>query len=47
MNTLLPHSPPPGPADNKQVVELPPPALVKPQELWTGKQLFSLLLRPK
>ena len=34
-------------ADNKQDVELPPPALVKPQELWTGKQLFSLLLRPK
>lgn len=34
-------------ADNKQEVELPPPALVKPQELWTGKQLFSLMLRPK
>ncbi|KDD75278.1 domain 1 of RNA polymerase Rpb1, partial [Helicosporidium sp. ATCC 50920] len=25
---------------------LPPPAILKPVELWTGKQLFSLLLRP-
>lgn len=41
------HSPFRTAADNKQVVELPPPALVKPQELWTGKQLFSLMLRPK
>jgi DNA-directed RNA polymerase II subunit RPB1 len=24
--------------------ELPPPAMVKPRQLWTGKQLFSLLL---
>ena len=35
------------PADNKCVVDLPPPAVVKPVELWTGKQLFSLLIRPK
>ena len=34
-------------ADNKQEIDLPPPAIVKPVELWTGKQLFSLLLRPK
>ena len=27
-------------------VDLPPPALVKPVELWTGKQAFGLLLRP-
>lgn len=27
-------------------VDLPPPALLKPVELWTGKQVFSLLLRP-
>lgn len=27
-------------------IELPSPALVKPVELWTGKQVFSLLLRP-
>ncbi|KAL4425069.1 hypothetical protein ABPG77_010383 [Micractinium sp. CCAP 211/92] len=32
--------------DNKQQVDLPPPAIVKPVQLWTGKQLFSLLLRP-
>lgn len=33
-------------SDNRQVVELPPPAIVRPLELWTGKQLFSMLLRP-
>ena len=27
-------------------VDLPPPALIKPLELWTGKQVFGLLLRP-
>ena len=27
-------------------IDLPPPALLKPVELWTGKQLFSLLVRP-
>jgi DNA-directed RNA polymerase III subunit RPC1 len=27
-------------------VKLPPPAVVKPVRLWTGKQVFSLLLRP-
>ena len=26
--------------------ELPPPAIVKPMRLWTGKQLFTLLIRP-
>jgi len=26
--------------------ELPAPAIVKPMRLWTGKQLFSLLMRP-
>ena len=41
----LPASPPS--ADNKQSVDLPPPAIVKPVELWSGKQLFSLLIRPK
>ena len=25
---------------------LPPPAVVKPLELWTGKQVFSMLIRP-
>lgn len=27
-------------------VELPPPAILKPLMLWTGKQLFSLIVRP-
>lgn len=27
-------------------VELPPPAIFKPIKLWTGKQLFSMLLKP-
>lgn len=26
--------------------DLPPPVIVKPQKLWTGKQVFSLLIRP-
>ncbi|KIY03285.1 uncharacterized protein Z520_01752 [Fonsecaea multimorphosa CBS 102226] len=26
--------------------ELPPPAIIKPQTLWTGKQVFSVLMRP-
>lgn len=27
-------------------IDLPPPAIFKPCKLWTGKQVFSLLLRP-
>ncbi|XP_071952923.1 DNA-directed RNA polymerase III subunit RPC1-like [Antedon mediterranea] len=27
-------------------IELPPPAIIKPAMLWTGKQIFSLILRP-
>lgn len=27
-------------------VELPPPAIMKPKALWTGKQVFSLILKP-
>lgn len=27
-------------------IDLPPPAILKPQALWTGKQLFSVLMRP-
>lgn len=26
--------------------DIPPPAIFKPQMLWTGKQIFSLLIRP-
>ena len=32
--------------DRKTKIDLPPPALVKPCALWTGKQLFSLILKP-
>ncbi|KFM81583.1 DNA-directed RNA polymerase III subunit RPC1, partial [Stegodyphus mimosarum] len=27
-------------------IDLPPPALIKPYALWTGKQIFSLILKP-
>ncbi|RJE17084.1 DNA-directed RNA polymerase, partial [Aspergillus sclerotialis] len=26
--------------------DLPPPAILKPQVLWTGKQVFNVLIRP-
>ncbi|KAL3647246.1 DNA-directed RNA polymerase III subunit 1 [Castilleja foliolosa] len=32
--------------DAMDPIDLPTPALLKPIELWTGKQLFSVLLRP-
>lgn len=32
--------------DGMDSIDLPTPALLKPIELWTGKQLFSVLLRP-
>mmetsp|Transcript_12969 Transcript_12969/g.30311 ORF Transcript_12969/g.30311 Transcript_12969/m.30311 type:complete len:753 (-) Transcript_12969:7-2265(-) len=32
--------------DGAEDVELPPPAIMKPCELWTGKQVFNVLLRP-
>ncbi|KAK9865213.1 hypothetical protein WJX84_010418 [Apatococcus fuscideae] len=32
--------------DGKDHIDLPTPAFLKPLELWTGKQLFSILLRP-
>lgn len=32
--------------DGLDAVDLPQPAIVKPLELWTGKQLFSMLVRP-
>lgn len=31
---------------NEHVIQLPKPAIIKPIELWTGKQLFSMILRP-
>ncbi|XP_014244779.1 DNA-directed RNA polymerase III subunit RPC1 [Cimex lectularius] len=27
-------------------IDLPPPAIIKPAKLWTGKQIFSLLIKP-
>jgi len=32
--------------DRNVNIDLPPPAIVKPMRLWTGKQLYSLTLRP-
>ncbi len=32
--------------DANEKIEIPPPCILKPIELWSGKQLFSLLLRP-
>jgi DNA-directed RNA polymerase III subunit RPC1 len=32
--------------DGNVHLDLPPPAIVKPQALWTGKQVFSVLMRP-
>jgi len=29
-----------------QDIDLPPPAILKPQTLWTGKQVFNMLMRP-
>jgi len=33
-----------GDADEK--IEIPPPSIKKPVELWTGKQVINVLLRP-
>jgi len=33
-------------SDANQRIDVPPPAIVKPMALWTGKQVFSALLRP-
>eukprot|EP00915_Cephaloidophora_sp_WS-2016_P004808 GHVH01006418.1.p1 GENE.GHVH01006418.1~~GHVH01006418.1.p1 ORF type:complete len:1719 (+),score=244.51 GHVH01006418.1:99-5255(+) len=32
--------------DGMTHIDIPPPALIKPLELWTGKQVFNLILRP-
>ncbi|KFM60620.1 DNA-directed RNA polymerase III subunit RPC1, partial [Stegodyphus mimosarum] len=32
--------------DKLMRIDLPPPALIKPYVLWTGKQIFSLILKP-
>lgn len=33
-------------ADANERIDLPPPAILKPVELWTGKQIISVMLRP-
>ena len=33
-------------SDANEHIELPPPAILKPVEMWTGKQVFEILLRP-
>jgi len=32
--------------DADEHIDLPPPTLMKPVELWTGKQIFGMLLKP-
>ncbi|KAK0107000.1 hypothetical protein ONS95_003715 [Cadophora gregata] len=32
--------------DGNTHLDLPPPAIIKPEALWTGKQVFSILMRP-
>ena len=32
--------------DGSEVIKLPPPAIMRPVQLWTGKQIASLILRP-
>ncbi|KAI9805736.1 MAG: hypothetical protein M1833_005229 [Piccolia ochrophora] len=32
--------------DGNMQIDLPPPAILKPQCLWTGKQVFNVLMRP-
>ena len=32
--------------DGATQVDLPPPTIIKPQALWTGKQVFNVLMRP-
>ena len=32
--------------DAEEKIEIPPPCILKPVELWTGKQVINVLLRP-
>ena len=32
--------------DGDMQIDLPPPAILKPQTLWSGKQIFNVLMRP-
>ena len=33
-------------ADANMHIDIPPPTILKPQRLWTGKQIFNVLMRP-
>lgn len=33
-------------ADANAQIDIPPPAIIKPVRLWTGKQIFNVLMRP-
>lgn len=33
-------------ADANMHIDIPPPTVLKPQRLWTGKQIFNVLMRP-
>jgi DNA-directed RNA polymerase III subunit RPC1 len=33
-------------ADANMHIDLPPPTIIKPVQLWTGKQIFNVLMRP-
>ncbi|KAG8885857.1 hypothetical protein FRB98_001570 [Tulasnella sp. 332] len=33
-------------ADAEMHIDIPPPAIIKPQRLWTGKQIFNCMMRP-
>lgn len=35
-----------GMLDDKTKFELPPPSIIKPEALWTGKQVFNVVIRP-
>ena len=35
-----------GEDDKLMKIDLPPPCIMKPQRLWSGKQIFGLLLKP-
>ncbi|KAK6514336.1 DNA-directed RNA polymerase III subunit [Arthrobotrys conoides] len=32
--------------NGNEQIDLPPPAIIKPEAMWTGKQLFSVLIKP-
>ncbi|CAH2094859.1 unnamed protein product [Euphydryas editha] len=32
--------------DTTMRIDMPPPAIMKPRKLWTGKQVFSLIMKP-